>query len=700
MHALILAAAGVGVWWHWMGYEITRAGITRDLEAMRASYVADATIFNVTSHSGDWCGKPIENVPDPAVSYWNHAWWALVRHAAAEAKRCGISLGMEVAPGYTHTGGPWVRPEGAMKKLVWSVSYKANPPIPPHDSRFYQDITFLTVGKKFYRFGYTLTGATSGPAPDDIDKQCLEADKMSRKAMLAHADAFLAGLRSELGEYLGKGFDFVAVDSYEVGGADWTDDFPERFKTLAGYDPLPFLPVFAGEKMKDGEKFLDDFARVKAQLYLDGFRALAERFREAGLKVRIEPYDCPFTPADGAVIADLPMDEFWAAGDWQPRFLKPGERVPFRIVGAEAFTSDAGTADWTLSPRDFKFSADRAFAYGINHLCLHDWVHQPFSEKWKPGMSMGFFGSHFGENQTWYEPGKAFFKYLADSQGELRRGVSVRAGVRYENGVLSCERREGVTNIWFFANLGGAKAALVAERTEVVLESGESRFVESEKELAFAVGEVPPPKPARILPLEGPWEVSFEAGRGAPEKPIVLTDLKSLTEIAIPGVRYFSGTASYSKEFWFYPPQAGERVLLDLGGVREMAELILDGKSFGVKWCPPYVFDITDYVKGVPLAWGKKRIDPVIRVTNTWHNRLVGDNLEPDDCDWYPPNPRRATATKLCGRGIRRIPDFVMKDGERPSRGRIGWSDWDYFAVDTPLIPAGLLGPVTLRFEN
>lgn len=715
MNLVLLAAAGVGVWWHWMGYEITRSGIERDLKAMESCEVADATIFAIATHSGFWCAKGIENVPDDKVSYWNDEWWKLVRYAVEEGKRRNISMGMQCSPGYTHTGGPWITPENAMKKLVWSDDGS----VPKHDARFYRDIATVEANGKRYRFGYTLTGATSGPAPDDIDGKCLEADKLSAKAMRAHVEALMGGIRGHLGELVGNGFDFLVMDSYEAGEADWTDDFAEEFKKRRGYDLTGMLPVLAGEAMEGADKFRQDFAAVRAELFMERCLAtMREAAQAAKLRLRIEPYDLPCDSAAAAKYADEPMIEFWAEGDILPRFLKPGEKVEYPIVGAEAFTSDAWTADFSQTPKDYKTMADRAFALGVNHLCLHDWVHQPFSAKWRPGLSMGFFGTHFGENQTWFEQGKAFFKYLKNCQRELRRGVSVRAGLEMVPGVVGCERRDGEEMIYFLANTNSVPVGVKVEggdfavyrpetedrkegqSGEVIGLSEQEAVVVRGKALSFS-RDIRHRRDTRfrVIDMEGPWEIAFEPGMGAPAKPIVLKDLRSLSEIDLPGVKYFSGTATYRKEFWMNKPPAGKRVFLALGDVREMVTLKVNGRELGVRWHEPFEYELTEVVNATELSWGKVRLDLEIAVVNTWHNRLVGDNFEEDDCEWHSVNPRMSgpKGEKLSGRGIRRIPDFVLNNWERPSRGRIGWSDWDYFALDTELLPAGLLGPVRVK---
>ena len=95
------------VWWHWMGRSITKEGITKDLEAMHVAGIGGATIFNFSS-SVQGSVAPFKNNPWPENGFRGPAWWVLVEHAAKEADRLELNLGMHNAPGYSGTGGPWI----------------------------------------------------------------------------------------------------------------------------------------------------------------------------------------------------------------------------------------------------------------------------------------------------------------------------------------------------------------------------------------------------------------------------------------------------------------------------------------------------------------------------------------------------------------------------------------------------------------
>jgi hypothetical protein len=128
-----------------------------------------------------------------------------------------------------------------------------------------------------------------------------------------------------------------------------------------------------------------------------------------------------------------------------------------------------------------------------------------------------------------------------------------------------------------------------------------------------------------LLPHEitGPWEVRFQPNRGAPES-CTLDKLVSWTEMPDDGIKYFSGTATYLKNFevseaWI---KGALRVELSLGELRNVAEVTVNGKPLGILWKPPYKVDVTG-----PLKPGKNELK--IDITNLWANRIAGDEKLP-----------------------------------------------------------------------
>lgn len=252
------------------------------------------------------------------------------------------------------------------------------------------------------------------------------------------------------------------------------------------------------------------------------------------------------------------------------------------------------------------------------------------------------------------------------------------------SGLVFEHRRTGDADLYFVANPGDTSVAISAAfrvtgraaalwdaqtgstspvsyrpadgRTVVPLKlaPGDSTFVTFQGAGA-AAGRVITPAVERVLAaIEGPWTVTFKPGLGAPAS-IVLPHLQSWTDAANPGVRFYSGAATYRREIDVRPGwlRAGHRVILDLGAVGHIAGVTIDGRSAGTAWRAPYRIDVTDEIRP-----GRNRI--AIEVANSWVNRIVGDKQ---------PGARRYTFTT---------------------------ASTDLFKADTPLPPSGLLGPVRL----
>lgn len=156
--------------------------------------------------------------------------------------------------------------------------------------------------------------------------------------------------------------------------------------------------------------------------------------------------------------------------------------------------------------------------------------------------------------------------------------------------------------------------------------------------------------------LFGAWDIQFDPNWGAPAS--VKTDqLKSWTEFDTPGIKYYSGTATYLKSFKLKSNEIkGTRLILDLGHVKEMASVKINGHQMQVLWCAPFRFDITPFVKS-----GTNELE--VEVVNMWVNRLIGDGKLTND--------KRLTKTN--------INKFDAPDAEK------------YLRV------SGLIGPVKIR---
>ena len=944
-------AARPYVWWHWMGADFSKDGITKDLEAMKAAGIGGATIFNLSSAVQE-SHSPTLNNPWPDQTYRSPKYWDALRHAAAEADRLGLEIGLHNCVGYSATGGPWIDEERSMQRIVWSsvelnggAEVVTNLVVPDFSAdegwgksgrvlSFFRDIAVLAVPanqtnlaladvrdltKNFsasgelrwaappgkwmvYRLAHASTGRPPQPTPDDLIGKVLEADKMSLAQTKFHWGNVIGPVRENLGPLFGKSFRHFLIDSYEAGNQNWTPDFRAEFQRRKSYDPLPWL-VTMGASVHNGGKntpartlgsaeqtarFDWDYRDVIATMfYENGWQPASEMMHAAGVKFQWEAYGGPFDTVAGSALADLPMTEFWSGrlGSADQRVVASARAAGKRVVGAEAFTGSPSVSKWTETPAFLKATGDAQFASGVNRLMLHHWVHQPFDDRYKPGMGMGWWGTHFGRNQTWFEPGKAFFQYLGRVQALLQRGESpadfvsvgsvqgdgdviapralkdvsvvdgrilLQSGRKYafisypNNGAMlpenlaqvkkllaagatvvcskpnkspsmanfpKCDeevrslaaelwgdgkemvrqigggrlftrgdvgvalrelgiapiaqvvtpkveniriaaREDGQTKIFFVVNLNQKSAKFTASfrvngmqpelwdaetgtmqlaplwreqdgRTEVDLSLGAAKSVfvlfrakptvsdklasiestgdwklssdaqgrtvisatanvsgtavfASGKRVAFDL------KPAQVVPVSGSWLVDLAPAVGA-KKQIELPVLKSLSESDDAAVKYFSGTATYRTTVSVDGALlgAGRGIQLDLGEVRDLVTLTVNGKIQGILWHPPFVCDITSALKP-----GANTLE--LAVANTWHNRLVGDEQFPADFEFG--TDRGADR----GRALKAYPEWFVKNQPRPGTNRLAFVNWYYHRKDTPLIPAGLLGPVKL----
>jgi hypothetical protein len=112
-------SAKLRTWWHWTGGNITKEGITKDLEWMKRAGIGGMRLADVSSGSGQ--------TVDKKLVFGTPEWLDAVRHAASEADRLGLEMTIFSSPGWSETGGPWVKPEQAMKKFVWSETVVEGP---------------------------------------------------------------------------------------------------------------------------------------------------------------------------------------------------------------------------------------------------------------------------------------------------------------------------------------------------------------------------------------------------------------------------------------------------------------------------------------------------------------------------------------------------------------------------------------------
>ncbi len=297
------------------------------------------------------------------------------------------------------------------------------------------------------RFGYTPTGVMNHPAPKEGEG--LECDKFSTAALDAHWDGFMQKILDDIGPLAGKTLNSSLIDSYEVGGQNWSKDFRTEFQKRRGYDPLKYLPAFTGRVVESpavSERFLWDVRRTIADLFADNYYGhFAELCRQHGLMNAVEPYTGPFESLQSGRTADVVMGEFWSGSQGHPSVKLAASIAHIygkNIVGAESFTAAPDQGKWQNDPYALKTLGDLMFCRGLNRCVFHRYASQPWTNRW-PGMTMGQWGFHFERTETWWDQGKGWIDYLTHCQYLLQQGYAVADAAYYTGESAPVEMRVG-----------------------------------------------------------------------------------------------------------------------------------------------------------------------------------------------------------------------------------------------------------------
>lgn len=511
-----------GVYWYFMDGNLSRQEMTADLESMKKAGIGNVIFLEVNV-----------GVPRGKVDFLSPAWRELFAHAMRETKRLGITLTLGVGPGWTGSGGPWVKAEESMRHLVASsvnvnggkaekIKLPVPEPYPPFFGEsnltpelkekwkaYYQDVAVLAFptplknvkiedidekalyvrapytsmpGVKLFlpepffeetedgsyaidqddiidvtqylkpdntlqwnipkgkwtimRFGMRNNGAVTRPAP--YPGLGFECDKFDTTAFKNHFDAFIGKLFSVSAFKNAStegGLFRLHMDSWEMGAQNWSDNFREEFENRRGYDPLPFLPVYAGQIVGSeemSERFLWDMRITAQELVLENHAEYIKKLgQQYGLDLSIEPYDMtPCADLDLGAVADVPSCEFWLKGYGFNSSFSSVEATSIAhikgkpIVAAEAFTADSREG-YAAYPGFLKNQGDWAFAAGINQFIYHTFVHKALDEHLRPGMTMGPYGVHWDRGQTWWPMVSDYHKYVSRCSFVLQQGQTV-----------------------------------------------------------------------------------------------------------------------------------------------------------------------------------------------------------------------------------------------------------------------------------
>jgi len=295
------------------------------------------------------------------------------------------------------------------------------------------------------RFGYTASGARVSTSSQPW--QGLAIDYLDRGALESYWRQVVAPLIADAGPLAGRTFKYLVTDSWELGGVNWTANFRDEFRKRRGYDPLPYLPVFAGRLVDSRDasnRFLNDLRRTIGDLVAERHYAVfAELAGRHGMGIHCEsggPHGAPVDALLNLGLNAFPQMEFWAQSKThrvrdEDRFFVKEAASAAHIYGKTFVAAEGFTAigpHWEESIwNNLKPSFDRAVCEGLNLLIWHTFTCSP-RQMGQPGQEY-FAGTHFNPNITWWEQSPAFLSYINRTQFMAQQGLFV-ADVLYYYG--------------------------------------------------------------------------------------------------------------------------------------------------------------------------------------------------------------------------------------------------------------------------
>jgi len=294
------------------------------------------------------------------------------------------------------------------------------------------------------RIGYTCTPSHVSTSSNDWQGSVL--DYMSKEAFDFYWEDVVDPIFEAAGEHVGTTLKYMETDSWECGGMNWTDIFPEEFMQYRGYDLISYLPVVAGyvvDDMESSNAFLADFRKTLADLVAyNHYARFQEYAHNYGMGIQPESAGPHAGPMDGIKnygFSDIMMSEFWSPSLHRPQpnnrfFLKQASSAAHiygkKIVGAESFT--------TIGPHwndelwhDQKSAFDHEICAGLNRMYFHTFTCSP-PEMGLPGQEY-FAGTHVNPQVSWWGQSGAFIDYMHRVQSVVQEGKFV-ADVLYYYG--------------------------------------------------------------------------------------------------------------------------------------------------------------------------------------------------------------------------------------------------------------------------
>jgi len=244
--------------------------------------------------------------------------------------------------------------------------------------------------------------------------------------------------------YLGNTLKYVATDSWELGGTNWTGNFRNEFRRRHGYDPVLYLPVVAGRIIDSRElstKFLADLRRTVGDLVTGHYDHMAQLAKQYGLGIECEsggPHGAPIDALETFRSSAVPQAEFWAMSkdhrfaEDQRYFVKEAASASHiyghPLVADEGMTSIGNQWNESIG-MNLKPTFDYALTEGMNRLVWHEFASSP-PQMGMPGQEY-FAGTHLNPNVTWWRDAGPFLRYLNRAQFLMQMGQPINDVLYY-----------------------------------------------------------------------------------------------------------------------------------------------------------------------------------------------------------------------------------------------------------------------------
>ena len=436
-------------YWWWMGNSVTKEGITTNLTLMLEAGFGGVHIVPIYGEKGDEANF---------ISYLSPEWMDMLVHTANETKRLGMGVDITTGTGWPF-GGPQVDSIHAAKRMNIKRVELTN------QVDLHQIIHKGVKGYSFYDHqGICILSGTPDRLPqwNDIEKanyvllleERLTRQKVKRAAPGGEGLVVDYYSKESISEYMDrfeKAFRNTSFpdgkvrafynDSYEVYGANFTNDFLTQFQSKRGYDLLPYLNVLndtADCEIK--RRIVSDYCETMSDLLLEEFTCnWVEKSQQLGFVTRNQAHGSPGNLLDLYEVADIPETESFGSSGFpipglshdrdysEERFGRPNP-LTMKFASSAAHTNgkqlvSSETATWLadhfkVTLAQVKPQVDELFVAGINHVFYHGVTYTP-PEKEFPGR-LFYASTNFGPHSHFWNELPLLNRYIADCQTILQ----------------------------------------------------------------------------------------------------------------------------------------------------------------------------------------------------------------------------------------------------------------------------------------